>query len=72
MCLKDGMVTVAQVADHVVPHHGDQDLFWFGKLQSLCHQHHNTTKRELDTKDYSKQIGEDGWPVDRNHPVYRR
>jgi len=29
-------------------------------------------KQEMERYGYSKQIGEDGWPVDANHPVNRR
>lgn len=37
-CLKHGRTTLATVADHVIPHRGDHDLFWQGELQSLCDQ----------------------------------
>jgi 5-methylcytosine-specific restriction endonuclease McrA len=36
MCLARNMVTPATVADHITPHHGDHQLFYFGELQSLC------------------------------------
>jgi hypothetical protein len=36
ICLKEGRVTAATVADHVTPHRGNADLFWNGPLQSLC------------------------------------
>lgn len=35
-CAKHGRVTAATVADHVEPHRGDHDRFWYGPLQSLC------------------------------------
>jgi 5-methylcytosine-specific restriction enzyme A len=34
-CMKQGRVTVAVVADHVIPHRGAATLF-DGPLQSLC------------------------------------
>lgn len=44
MCLKLGKYTPATVADHIVPHKGDPELFE-GALQSLCAFHHNSTKQ---------------------------
>ena len=71
MCREHGVVQEANVADHVIPHHGDEQLFWFGRLQSLCHAHHNSSKRQLENKGYVNDIGVDGWPVDRGHPACR-
>ena len=65
MCLADGIVKPARVADHVVPHRGDQDLFWTGELQSLCFTHHNGDKQALEKSGRPKRqrIGPDGWPL---------
>lgn len=41
-CLRDGLVMAARVADHVVPHKGNDEAFWNGELQSLCTSHHGT------------------------------
>ena len=70
MCLQSSVVEPAVAADHVQPHHGDPVLFWFGTLQSLCASHHNGTKRQLELRGYNTDIGIDGWPKDRNHPVH--
>lgn len=36
-CSKHGRVTPARVVDHIVPHRGDEKLFWDEKnWQSLC------------------------------------
>lgn len=36
-CLKEGRTTPARVVDHVIPHNGDQGLFWdSANWQSLC------------------------------------
>jgi len=37
-CFDEGRPTLADVVDHVVPHKGDQSLFWdeLGNWQSLC------------------------------------
>lgn len=45
MCLRDEVVTEANVCDHVEPHRGNEDLFWSGPFQSLCEHHHNSTKQ---------------------------
>lgn len=41
-CLERGIVKAADHADHVIPHRGDEELFWYGELQSLCHECHST------------------------------
>ena len=41
-CAKSGAVTAAFVLDHIVPHRGNQDLFWDqNNWQGLCEQDHN-------------------------------
>ena len=45
MCDRDGIVTAATVVDHVIPHRGDQQLFWDEhNWQSLCKPHHDGEK----------------------------
>ena len=73
MCLKKNIITAADVVDHVVPHKGDEKLFWFGELQSLCHTHHSSNKQLAELgieKNFVNDIGDDGWPTDPDHPVY--
>ncbi len=72
MCLEHGVVVPAVVADHVVPHRGNQHMFWYGALQSLCREHHNTSKQQLETKGFTDDIGTDGFPVDPNHPFNKQ
>jgi 5-methylcytosine-specific restriction endonuclease McrA len=72
MCEARGMVTPATVADHIEPHRGDELLFFFGDLQSLCAHCHNHRKKRLETHGYLLDIGTDGWPLDPNHPANRR
>jgi len=69
MCLQKGVVTAAEVADHVEPHKGDEIAFWHGDLQSLCFHHHNSQKQIEEGRGYSNEIGTDGWPVDPAHPA---
>jgi len=41
-CMKEGRYTKATVVDHIVPHRGDQTLFWEqSNWQPLCEKHHN-------------------------------
>ena len=35
----------ATVCDHVLPHRGDEHLFWNGAVQSLCARCHNSAKQ---------------------------
>ena len=70
-CLELGQVTPATVADHVEPHKGDPMKFWFGALQSLCKQHHDSGKRNIELHGYSDDVGDDGWPTDPKHPANR-
>jgi 5-methylcytosine-specific restriction endonuclease McrA len=49
MCLDAGGTTPATVVDHVVPHRGDQRLFWDERnWQPLCTRHHNRDKQRLE------------------------
>jgi hypothetical protein len=43
--------------------------FFFGELQSLCKLHHDSAKKRAEWRGYDTQIGIDGYPVDRQHPV---
>ena len=41
-CMKHGMLTPATVVDHVIPHRGDQKLFWDeDNWQALCKSCHD-------------------------------
>jgi hypothetical protein len=71
MCLKDGRINAATIADHIEPHKGDQQKFFFGELQSLCKLHHESAKKREEARGYSTRIGADGWPVDPRHPYIR-
>ena len=45
-CGQDGRVTAANVVDHIVPHKGDQTLFWDeANWQALCKSHHDSDKQ---------------------------
>jgi 5-methylcytosine-specific restriction enzyme A len=57
-CLAIGVKRKAVVVDHVIPHRGDQRLFWQPhNWQSACAWHHNSIKPELERRYERKQIG---------------
>ena len=55
MCKAEGVVTLATVVDHKVPHRGDQTLFWdSSNWQALCKAHHDGAKQREDRGGGSK------------------
>ena len=44
-CETLGRTTAADTVDHVIPHRGDEALFWDGALQSLCKACHDGAKQ---------------------------
>ena len=61
---KRGEVVPANVVDHILPHKGDQKLFWdIGNWQPLCRGCHDSEKRKQELGTY-KEFGEDGWPIE--------
>lgn len=67
ICAERNVATPATVADHVIPHDGDWNMFWLGELQSLCAAHHNGSKKEIEFRGYCSDVGMDGWPLDPKH-----
>jgi 5-methylcytosine-specific restriction protein A len=45
-CLKEGRQVLGNQVHHVVPHEGDAEKFYSGKLQTLCDRHHTMKKRD--------------------------
>lgn len=73
MCQAQGVIRQAELVDHIIPHKGDQALFWDeDNWQSLCHKHHNATKKAQEARGYSSEVGKDGWPLDQNHPANKK
>ena len=69
MCKRMGYTTAAQVVDHVIPHKGDEVLFFDREnVQSLCKTHHDSSKQRAEKRGVA-EIGCDasGWPLDPNH-----
>lgn len=54
LCDDKGIVTPATVVDHIVPHKGDQDLFWdTNNWQPLCESCHNSKTASEDMGSWS-------------------
>ena len=68
MCQAMGKTTPATVADHVTPHRGDEVLFFWGDLQSLCEICHNGAKAEQERTGRLRGSDESGRPLDPDHP----
>ena len=63
MCRARGIIVVAEVVDHIRPHHGDESLFYDPQnLQSLCKKCHDTHKAraERSGETWSRAVGPDG------------
>ena len=72
-CKAAGRIVLADVADHVVRHNGNVELFWHGALQSLCFSCHDSSKQSMEKLGYDKQaIDDSGWPTDSAHFANRR
>ena len=70
ICLDEGRVTGATVADHFPAHNGEWNAFVLGPLRSLCAPCHDALQG-FKHKGYSSAIGVDGFPLDESHPFYR-
>ena len=71
-CSNREEIKAADVVDHIQPHKGDDKLFWdAGNWQPLCKQCHDSTKQRIESKGYSNEVGDDGFPIDPKHPVNR-
>ena len=56
-CKATGKDEPATLVDHIVPHRGDQRLFWdTDNWQSSCEWHHNAIKARLERMYDNKQI----------------
>jgi len=65
MCKARNKIKAANIADHVTPHRGDEALFWYGRLQSLCKQCHDSDKQAIEAGGKAKPtFSVDGWPIE--------
>lgn len=66
-CARLGRTTAADTVDHVVPHRGDERLFWEGELQSLCAPCHSSLKQQQEKSGTFRGCDEHGMPLDPAH-----
>lgn len=65
-CLKYGRIKEATIRDHVEPHKGNINKFWYGKRQSLCVPCHNSFKQAYERSGkQQRRIGRDGYPIEK-------
>ena len=70
-CLRMGKTRRATVANHIIPHEGDWDLFIKGELESTCTDCHDAQVQRTEIRGFDASPGADGWPEDPNHPFNR-
>lgn len=64
-CLRRDQVEVATVVDHIVPHKGDEALFFDpSNLQSLCKPCHDRDKAAEERGQTVIYYGTDGYPIE--------
>ena len=57
------------VVHHIKAHKGDIELFYdIDNTTSVCWTCHSGAIQSEEARGYSTEIGQDGWPVDANHP----
>ena len=67
-CEKQGRIVRANVVDHIKPHKGDEILFYSpSNLQSMCKQHHDSTKAKEEARGIVVGSDLSGNPIDPNH-----
>jgi 5-methylcytosine-specific restriction enzyme A len=71
LCMAEGKITPATVADHFPAHGGDYNAFLLGPIRSLCKAHHDGLQPAFKHRGFRCDIGEDGYPLDPKHPAYR-
>jgi 5-methylcytosine-specific restriction endonuclease McrA len=71
-CLALGKKEPAVAVHHVIPHRNDITKFRLSPLQSLCAGCHDGVMQQIEKSGFSKEIGLDGYPVDPNHPFWKR
>lgn len=66
ICKAEGRITPVRVVDHIIPHRGNEKLFYDpNNWQSLCYPCHDSVKRMEERSGKIKPtIGLDGWPIE--------
>ena len=69
-CRGLGLLTPADVVDHVLPVRTHPDLALdSANLQPLCKQCHDSAKKEQEARGYHSALDAAGYPVDPAHPA---
>ena len=72
MCEAAGRTSLATLTDHIVPHRGDETLFFDeANFQPLCAPCHDGAKAELENKGRIRGCNIHGIQLDPNHPWRR-
>jgi 5-methylcytosine-specific restriction protein A len=68
-CERSGRLTVARCVDHIVPHKGNERLFFdVSNWQALCFNCHNSHKQSTERRGYDSTPNVDGSFSDPRHP----
>jgi hypothetical protein len=59
------------VCDHIEPHRGDVVKFFAGPFQTLCPDHHDIVKQQIEVRGYIAGTDLAGRPIDPAHPWNR-
>lgn len=67
-CARRKRITPADIVDHIIPHRGDEELFFDAdNLQSLCKHCHDSEKQQLEKSGTIRGCDDGGLPIDPNH-----
>lgn len=59
MCEAEGKQVLASVVDHIIPHRGDNELFWdSSNWAALCVPHHSGDKQSMEARTRATRNGE--------------
>lgn len=73
MHLQRGRTVAATVVDHIIPHKGDNALFWdHGNWQSLCKSCHDIHKQRAEKSGAESGCDLSGIPTDPRHHWHHR
>lgn len=71
-CKRLGKSRIATIANHKIPHRGDEKLFFEGELESACKNCHDQAIQREEIEGASREIDLEGWPTDPRHLFNQR
>jgi hypothetical protein len=72
MCLAEGKVVAARIADHIEPQPQRPNQVLERQAAEPVRAHcHESRKKFVENRGFDKTIDADGWPTDLRHSVYR-